>query len=348
MISFDEVRKRADYQKFDFDNEGRIINVGPRMEKKLEAMSWLLPDFDGKTVLDIGCDFGFWSFLASERGAKEVHGIDRSRKVGSMGWIDIPALNSEIAERFTLHRNTKFSHFEAGKQYEVFPEDIVLCMSLYHHIFTNTGGDHESIWWWLWKNTKETLIWENPVDNRDRVVQMNMPPQIHDRYTYDQLIEAAEKYFTIEDERPALHEPYRFVWRLTPKAVDKREYNGLVYHGAGGASKAFEYENGRRIEEIKEAIGITPVPGSMNCLTDKVFHFEDRYFRTQIHDVVDRSKGLESEWALRPVRFYPVLVDGIQAYAMRFEGERYPTNMVELISDTRLRLHVSDEIQIWQ
>jgi SAM-dependent methyltransferase len=38
-------------------------------------------DFNGKTVLDLGCNFGYYSFLAKQLGAQKVIGIDKDDRV---------------------------------------------------------------------------------------------------------------------------------------------------------------------------------------------------------------------------------------------------------------------------
>jgi hypothetical protein len=49
-----------------------------------------------------------------------------------------------------------------------------------------------------------------------------------------------------------------------------------------------------------------------------------------MRSLVDRSLGLDSEWAMRWARFYPVMGN---AFAFRFENESYPDNFVELIAE---------------
>lgn len=41
----------------------------------------LLPDFEGKSVLDLGCGYGWHCLYAANHGAKLVHGIDISEKM---------------------------------------------------------------------------------------------------------------------------------------------------------------------------------------------------------------------------------------------------------------------------
>jgi len=325
-----EIREAADYQVFTFD----CLEKPPgRMEKKFNALLSVLPDFKGKNVLDIGCDFGYWSFLAASRGGRVV-GLDRSRDVRGVGHVDLPALNNESAVEQGF--DARFLSYEAGYQYHHLGHyDVALMMSLYHHIYQNTGGDHESIWYWLW-TLADVVVWENPTEADDRVVQMNVHPAIHPGYTEDRIRETASKYFEIEYEGPALHETTRVVWRLRRKDIPVRECRGKHIKGAGGASKAFLYANERRIDELQTILGVRPLPGSMNVALDQDFEWGDRYFRAPLLDVVERGKGLDVGWANRPVRLYPVMCDDKQAWIMRFEGEVYPLNFVELISNQRL------------
>ncbi|RRG17882.1 class I SAM-dependent methyltransferase [Weissella viridescens] len=46
-----------------------------------EALKAILPDFQGKTVLDIGCGYGWHCQYAAEQGATSVIGIDPSEKM---------------------------------------------------------------------------------------------------------------------------------------------------------------------------------------------------------------------------------------------------------------------------
>lgn len=325
-----EIRARADYQHFSFAN---LEQPEGRMARKLEALNCVFPDFEGKRVLDIGCDFGYWSFLAASRGASVV-GLDRSREVKNLGWVDLPGLNNQSAHANNL--DARFIAYEAGLQFHDLGRfDAAFMMSLYHHIYHNTGGDHESIWYWLWTLADE-VIWENPVEAHDQVVQMNVHPAIHQWYTETIIRGCAEKYFTIEYEGPALHESTRVVWRLKRKDIPKRVYTGEHRKGAGGASKAFLYANERRMDEIESILGVRPIPGSVNLYLNEDFEWGDRYFRGPVLDVAERGKGLDVPWSYRPARFYPVECNGKQAWVMRFEGEAYPLNFVEVISDQRL------------
>ena len=121
------IRARSDYQIFRVD-QGRVTEPCERLQRKLTALSGVLPPLQGQRVLDIGCDFGFWSFLAAAEGA-EVIGLDRSREVRGLGRVDIPLLNNQTARENGL--NAGFLDYEAGRQWWDFrPFDVVLCMKI--------------------------------------------------------------------------------------------------------------------------------------------------------------------------------------------------------------------------
>lgn len=319
----------------------RAMNIAPdyqtpsRMAEKLKAIP--LPEFTGKRVFDVGCDFGFFCSLAAQRGATDVLGVDRNRVVRGVGHVDLVARNR--AHALASDAPCRFEEIEVGKQWKVFGRfDVILVMSSYHHIF-ELCGDHKAIWFWLWRHctVRTEIIWEGPVDDSDPVVRMNVSDANRPGYSREAILAAASWFFAAEYIGPALHEPTRQVWRFRPHPVNWAEHRGTIEAGAGGATRAFEYADGRRMAEIERVLGWRPVPGSLNVKLDTPFGWNDGYVRAQLLDVKDRSRGLESEWAPRWARFYPVHIDGEDAEAFRFEGERYDERFVELIAPDRLR-----------
>lgn len=125
--------------------------------------------------------------------------------------------------------------------------------------------------------------------------------------------------------------------------VKMRTYSGRVVAGSGGASRAFLYADRRRIKEYAEILGFEPFPGSLNVVLDTVFDWSDPDVIAETLDVIDRSAGFDSEWALRPIRFYRVRVDGHEAVAYRHVGEKYPRNFLELIAPVWLRGDLTSE-----
>lgn len=317
-----------------------------RMMVKLAAVP-LPADLTGKSVLDVGCDHGFWSELAAQRGAARVLGLDRGREVRGRGFVDLPAENRERIKAPAC----RFARIEIGRQWHDFAAampgfDLVLVLSVYHHIYEQAGGDHAPIWYWLWEQIAEdgTLIWEGPTGIEDHVVARNVSQEHRGGYTRDRILAAARNWFDVEIVGPALHEPTREVWRCRPKAPRESVVVAELRAGAGGATPAFLYADGRRMDEIEQVLGWRPYPGSLNLALAEPFDWDSGYFRSKVLDVVDRKAGLASEWAPRWARFYPVLINRLEAVAFRFEGERYPATMVELVAPLRLRDHITEPV----
>jgi len=303
-----------------------------RMAQKREAIP--LPDLEGKSVLDVGCDTRYWCDLALKLGASRVVGIDRGRVMRDGEFINLADHTMDL-----------------GKQYHNLGQfDVIFMFSMYHHAF-QSAGDHLPIWYWLWRHMKPwgELLWENPVSTDDPVVKKDVAEDYQSYYSWEEIRFAASYFFKREYIGSAIHSPTREVYRFLPKtkAIPVRSRKGVVVNGAGGATKAFLYNDGRRGLEIQTTLGVYPFPGSLNVMCDELFWYGMWYYRAQISDVKDRRAGLDSEWGPRWARFYPVSVNGLDAWAFRFEGETYPDNFVELISQDRLRDKLQSEVTLY-
>lgn len=321
-----------------------------RMAQKRAAIP--LPPLSGKRVLDVGCDGGYWSRLASDMGAHDVLGLDRNRDVRGLGIVDLVAENRAMA-----YPRCRFERINLGKEWRDFGTfDVIFCFSVYHHIFENCG-DHSAVWFWLWRHLADggILLWESPLDDADGVIRANVSEQNRVNYSKRAILESALKLFESEYIGPARHAPHRHVIQFTKRKLTRHPYSARVVKGAGGVSKAFAFDHGRRINEIEAVLGMRAVAGSLNLRGDNAFNWNEHYLRARIGDVIDRKAGLASPWGPRWCRFYPLNLmtnkQAVSAFAMRFEGERYETNFVELIAPHSLRevcgLKTGDEVTLW-
>lgn len=100
------------------------LNNGLKTKGKLNTDSridWFKKfDFDGKTVLDIGCNSGQYCFHAKKAGAQSVTGIDVNEK--RIYQAEMLALNENIEVNFHLAGIEKVSDF--GKF------DIIICIAV--------------------------------------------------------------------------------------------------------------------------------------------------------------------------------------------------------------------------
>jgi tRNA (mo5U34)-methyltransferase len=86
-------------------------------------------DFAGRSVLDIGCWDGYWSFYAEQRGASRVLATDDK----TQNWSGNSGL--ELAKELmgsAIEIRSDVSIYEAAKLGERF--DIILCMGVYYHL----------------------------------------------------------------------------------------------------------------------------------------------------------------------------------------------------------------------
>jgi len=336
----------SDYQKFRISPEGLVQEPGGIMLEKMDAIP--VGDLHGVNVLDVGCDAGFWSFMAASEGAQSVVGLDRNRTIKGKK-VDLVAENNRIARRHARLKNCRFLEQNIGKQWRLHGLfQRIFMFSVYHHIFENCM-DHESIWLWArlqcWPGS--ILIYEGPLDDKDVVVQKNVSEDKRWMFTREKIVAAAEKYFDVEYVGPAKHEPHRHVFRLKAKAMTNPDtFTGRAKHGAGGASIAFMHGRGARMDAIRDILGFTPFPGSLNVDLDRNFEWGSGYFRADLMDWRNRSEGFDSPICIKKVRFYPVTVNDYHAYVMRFEKDDYAPNFVEIVADCKLRDVLADDMII--
>ncbi|PPD04680.1 MAG: methyltransferase type 11, partial [Methylocystis sp.] len=127
------------YHEFDFGNGLRALSVSQAddhrriwrfIESELDKI-----DFAGKSVLEIGCWDGFWSFYAERRGAKRVVATDDV----SQNWASGAGLRlAKKLLKSNVEINQNVSIYEASKLNETF--DIIICLGVYYHLVDPFAG----------------------------------------------------------------------------------------------------------------------------------------------------------------------------------------------------------------
>ncbi len=134
-----ELQARIDrvqwYHEFDFGDGLKAASCTPDVrphrriwrfiERQLDAL-----DFRGKTVLDIGCWDGYWSFYAERRGAKSVLATDDRTQNWSSG-EGLPLARQLLQSRVETRQDV--SVYRLASLERTF--DIILCLGVYYHLF---------------------------------------------------------------------------------------------------------------------------------------------------------------------------------------------------------------------
>jgi tRNA (mo5U34)-methyltransferase len=121
------------YHEFDFGNG---LQARSTSDVQFHRQVWTFIqshldkiDFQGKTVLDIGCWDGYWSFYAERRGASHVLASDDR----SQNWADGNGLvvarellrsNVEVNQKLSIYRLAQL-----GRKF-----DVILCLGIYYHL----------------------------------------------------------------------------------------------------------------------------------------------------------------------------------------------------------------------
>ena len=136
--SREELQRRIDaidwYHEFDFGDGLCARAKTPDAESHRRLWQFIRTnldaiDFTGKTVLDIGCWDGYWSFYAEKRGATRVLATDDSKQ----NWASNSGLM--LAKELlgsSVETNTNLSVYDIAELKTKF--DIVLCLGVYYHL----------------------------------------------------------------------------------------------------------------------------------------------------------------------------------------------------------------------
>ena len=87
---------------FDGYKKLRDQEVNANILFEIPALTSLLPDLEGKEILDLGCGFGEHCVEYVKRGAKRVVGIDLSEKM---------IFRNKLFQRYHLHLRLFFHMF---------------------------------------------------------------------------------------------------------------------------------------------------------------------------------------------------------------------------------------------
>jgi tRNA (mo5U34)-methyltransferase len=123
------------YHEFDFGNGLRAEVKTPDAQSHRALWRFIESeldkiDFAQKTVLDIGCWDGYWSFYAERRGAARILATDDS----GQNWAGEAGFNlAKELLRSSVESDLRLSVYDLNRLDLTF--DIILCLGVFYHLF---------------------------------------------------------------------------------------------------------------------------------------------------------------------------------------------------------------------
>ncbi len=131
-----KVARTSWYHEFEFPNGIRTEASGNEAERAAHRRIWsfieegLEPvDFRGKSVLEIGCWDGYWSFFVERKGAKSVLATDDL----TQNWSDGGGIHlAKDLLRSAVEIRQDLSIYDIASLQQTF--DIIICFGVYYHL----------------------------------------------------------------------------------------------------------------------------------------------------------------------------------------------------------------------
>lgn len=199
------VSAETNYQGFEYDPTCKICTpTNKRTIRKWDALEDIFPHLvDGKSVIDLGANFGFLCFKAVEHGAKWAVAVERHD-----AYLDPMR---KLCRKLLISRDVSWAKVRfPGETAHMFA-DVVICLSLLHHVFPK--HDLESILDSLCAMTNETAIVEW-MTREDRAIIRKGWASAHPEYNEDRFVELAEERFGLVSYLAHGHHDTRHIYLL--------------------------------------------------------------------------------------------------------------------------------------
>jgi len=164
---------------------------GTLVFKKIKDYDLLPGEFKGKSVSDIGCCLGFFSFYSLYLGAEKVIGYDKDPTY--LSYCNTYSENyGKIYPEFK--NKIQFKDLDITSLPSLEKTDIVMVNSILHWIFIiDRQAEIKNVLKWLFDSCNESVYFEGCIDASDpSMVKYNVDPAI---YNSDLFISEAKKIF---------------------------------------------------------------------------------------------------------------------------------------------------------
>lgn len=151
---------------------------------RLQELGWTEEDFNGKTVLDIGCNSGILSLYANKLGAKSVRAVD----------VQPPFIDffTSVVDNHALPINVELTGFN-DLSANTHAAEVVLFMEVLHWIIDQKGTIEDAIYR-VASLAQETLFLETPWDTNEPSIAKRGHIKA-DQYNIELIVKELLRYF---------------------------------------------------------------------------------------------------------------------------------------------------------
>jgi SAM-dependent methyltransferase len=193
----------ADSKDYSFLDEDFSFDETSLWKSKQKSVYQVLREVKPKTVLDLGANTGWYSFLAAKFGAQVV-ATDSDESSLELLYDIIMMQNVNITpllipfNRMMFNRNYLYENVERPE--ERLKSDVVLCLALLHHLIIGSGFLIEDVLKTLYDVTSKTLVLEF-IDLNDFIIRkcpvvfQNLYRTNSKNYSLDLIINNGKKLF---------------------------------------------------------------------------------------------------------------------------------------------------------
>lgn len=212
-LTFDDItkfQKMIDALSYPPTHEYDLQGLKPRgtLKLRLSLLETIAPDFfKGTNFLDVGCNKGFFSLLASQY-FDQVQSIDVDQKFTSLcNLIKQPNMNVSC---------TSFRDFVPQQE-----SDKILIGNVHHYLFREAGG-----WEWIYKLAAIScgyVLIEGPIDMNCQDMIPVIPQHLQEQFTFEKFMEIMGKFFTLESKIASMSpDRYVMLFKRKPDEFDQK------------------------------------------------------------------------------------------------------------------------------
>src|SRR6185312_9582996 len=208
------------YQAFDANSFPPTAAPESTAFKKQGDLRWEKHEFEGRSVLEIGCQLGFFTFQAAALGARQCLGLDISKRfVDEANKISV---NYKLSVCGWHNDMVRFALAEIipGRPLP-FKPDIIVANSIVHWwMIQNKHLTIHSILEWLHDSCRYGLYFEGCVSADEEIMRRNNVPL--SRYNEEAFLEACHAIFgTVVLIGRCSYDPRRLVVRLLKRQQER-------------------------------------------------------------------------------------------------------------------------------